>query len=120
MVTLEREAPYFSKPADAVCPDRSRLTFPLATENLYHEIELVVVIGKKGTNLLAAEALENVFGYAVGLDLTRLDLQSEAKKKGRLCETAKGFDNSAPCSALYPVSEVGHPEGGGNTLYVNG
>ncbi|MED5515827.1 MAG: fumarylacetoacetate hydrolase family protein [SAR324 cluster bacterium] len=117
----EREAPFFfSKPADAVCPDGSRLAFPLATENLNHEIELVVAIGKKGTNILAAEARDYVFGYAVGLDLTRRDLQSEAKKKGRPWATAKGFDNSAPCSALHPVSQVGHIERGKITLYVNG
>jgi len=117
----EREAPFFfSKPADAVCPEGSRLPFPLATENLHHEIELVVAIGKTGTNILATEALDYVFGYAVGLDLTRRDLQSEAKKKGRPWATAKGFDNSAPCSAVHTVSEVGHLKRGSITLSVNG
>jgi len=88
----EREAPFFfSKPADAVCPEGSRLPFPLATENLHHEIELVVAIGKTGTNILATEALDYVFGYAVGLDLTRRDLQSEAKKKGRPWATARAL-----------------------------
>ena len=117
----EREAPFFfSKPADAVFPEGSRLPFPLATENLHHEIELVVAIGKKGTNILATEALDYVFGYAVGLDLTRRDLQSDAKKKGRPWATAKGFDNSAPCSPVHTVSEVGHLERGSITLSVNG
>ncbi|MGY8697974.1 MAG: fumarylacetoacetate hydrolase family protein, partial [bacterium] len=117
----EREAPFFfSKPADAVCPEGTRLPFPLATDNLHHEIELVIAIGKKGTNILTGDALDYVFGYAVGLDLTRRDLQSEAKKKGRPWATAKGFDNSAPCSAVHSVSEVGHFERGKITLSVNG
>ena len=117
----EREAPFFfCKPADAVCPEGTKLPFPLATENLHHEIELVVAIGKKGTHILASEALDHVFGYAVGLDLTRRDLQGEAKKKGRPWTTAKGFDHSAPCSAVHPVCEVGHMEQGKITLSVNG
>jgi fumarylpyruvate hydrolase len=117
----EREAPFFfSKPADAVCAEGTRLPFPLATENLHHEIELVIAIGKKGTNILTEEALDYVFGYAVGLDLTRRDLQSEAKKKGRPWSTAKGFDNSAPCSVVHSVSEVGHFEHGKITLSING
>ncbi len=101
----ERQAPFFfSKPADAVCPEGTRLPFPLATENLHHEIELVIAIRKKGTYLLPEDALDYLFGYAVGLDLTRRDLQSEAKKKGRPWATAKGFDNSAPCSSVHSVS----------------
>ena len=78
----EREAPFFfSKPADAVCPEGAQLPFPLATENFHHEIELVVAIGKKGTHVSVSEALDYVFGYAVGFDLTRRDLQGEAKRK---------------------------------------
>ena len=120
-VNPEREAPFFfSKPADAVCPDGTKLPFPLATENLHHEIELVIAIGKKGTNILTEDALDYVFGYAVGLDLTRRDLQSEDKEKGRPWATAKGFDNSAPCSTVHPVSEVGHFRHGKITLSVNG
>ena len=117
----EREAPFFfSKPSDAVCPEGAKLPYPLATENLHHEIELVVAIGKKGTHVLVSDALDYVFGYAVGLDLTRRDLQAEAKKKGRPWATAKGFDNSAPCSAIHEVGEVGHIESGKITLSVNG
>ena len=117
----EREAPFFfSKPADAVCPEGARLPYPLATEDFHHEIELVVAIGKKGTHISASEALDYVFGYAVGFDLTRRDLQGEAKKKGRPWATAKGFDNSAPCSAVHSVGEVGHLERGKITLSVNG
>ena len=117
----EREAPFFfSKPADAVCTDKWKLPYPMATNNLHHEIELVVAIGKTGTNISEAKALEYVFGYAVGLDLTRRDLQGEAKKKGRPWTTAKGFDHSAPCSALHLINEVGHIKQGKIKLSVNG
>ena len=117
----DREPPFFfMKPADAIVENGATIAYPQKTENLHHEIELVVAIGKKGTNILATEALDYVFGYAVGLDLTRRDLQSDAKKKGRPWATAKGFDNSAPCSAVHTVSEVGHLERGSITLSVNG
>ena len=116
----EREAPFFfSKPADAVCPDGSRLAFPLATENLNHEIELVVAIGKKGTNILAAEARDYVFGYAVGLDMTRRDLQSEAKSLGRPWDMSKGFDNSAPCAPITKKEDVENIESATIELKVN-
>lgn len=117
----EREAPFFfSKPADAICPEGSALSYPLATENLHHEIELVVAIGQAGENISQDTALNHVFGYAVGLDLTRRDLQAASKKKGQPWATAKGFDRSAPCSSIYPVSEVGHIDQGTITLSVNG
>ena len=111
---------FFSKPADAVCPEDTQLPYPIATANLHHEVELIVAVGKNGTNIPASEALEYVFAYAVGLDLTRRDLQKEAKKKGRPWATAKGFDRSAPCSDLHKVEEVGHIERGKITLSVNG
>ncbi|MBC8257718.1 MAG: fumarylacetoacetate hydrolase family protein [SAR324 cluster bacterium] len=117
----EREAPFFfSKPADAVCADGSKLPFPLATENLHHEVEMVVAIGKNGKNISESAAQDYVYAYAVGLDLTRRDLQAEAKKKGRPWATAKGFDNSAPCSTLHRVDEVGHISQGKITLSING
>ncbi len=117
----ERDAPFFfSKPADAVCRHGSNISYPPATKNLHHEIELVVAIGMKGINIPTTEALNHVFGYTVGLDLTRRDLQQEAKKKGRPWSVAKGFDNSAPCSVLHKVDEVGHLEQGKITLNVNG
>ena len=87
---------------------------------MHHEVELIVAVGKNGTNIPASEALDYVFAYAVGLDLTRRDLQKEAKKKGRPWATAKGFDRSAPCSDLHKVEEVGHIERGKITLSVNG
>ena len=117
----ERDAPFFfSKPADAVCRHGSNISYPPATKNLHHEIELVVAIGMKGINIPTTEALNHVFGYTVGLDLTRRDLQQEAKKKSRPWSVAKGFDNSAPCSVIHKVDEVGHLEQGKITLNVNG
>ena len=103
----ERDAPFFfTKPADAVVPDGSTIPFPMNTENLHHEIELVVALGKDGVRIAKQQALDYVFGYAVGLDLTR--------------DTGKAFDRSAPCAAIYPVSAVGHLSEGAITLSING
>ncbi len=116
----DRELPFFfAKPADAVVPNGGVLPFPSATEDLHHEIELVVALGEGGANLSASDALSRVFGYAVGLDMTRRDLQAEAKKAGRPWDMAKGFDRSAPTSAIRPVSEIGHPERGSIWLRIN-
>jgi fumarylpyruvate hydrolase len=116
----DRELPFFfAKPADAVVPNGGILPFPSATEDLHHEIELVVALGEGGANLSASDALSRVFGYAVGLDMTRRDLQAEAKKAGRPWDMAKGFDRSAPTSAIRPVSEIGHPERGSIWLRIN-
>ena len=109
----EREEPFFfCKPADAVVPSGSFLDYPSATQNLHHEIELVAALHKGGRNIPQSDALDHVFGYAVGLDLTRRDLQAEAKKKGRPWDSAKAFDHSAPCSAIRPSSAIGHPQQG--------
>jgi fumarylpyruvate hydrolase len=116
-----REPPFFfSKPADALVAEGAATPYPPATAELHHEIELVVAIGKDGTDIAAADALEHVFGYAVGLDLTRRDLQAQAKKAGRPWDMAKGFDHSAPIGTIVPVSIVGHPASGAITLAVNG
>ena len=116
----EREPPFFfSKPADAIVPSGSTIPYPLATENFAYEMELVVAIGKAGTNIPLESALEHVFGYAVGLDLTRRDLQLAARDRGRPWEPGKAFDRSAPISAIHPVSEVGHPQSGRIWLKVN-
>jgi fumarylpyruvate hydrolase len=116
----DREPPfYFAKPADAVVPNGGVLPFPSATEDLHHEIELVVALGEGGANLSASDALSRVFGYAVGLDMTRRDLQAEAKKAGRPWDMATGFDRSAPTSTIRPVSEIGHPERGSIWLRIN-
>lgn len=103
----EREPPFFfAKPADALVANGAHLPYPTRTADLHHEIELVVAIGKGGTNIDPARAMEHVFGYAVGLDLTRRDLQSEAKDKGRPWDTAKGFDASAPISGITPGAKL--------------
>ena len=116
-----REAPFFfTKPADAVVPASGAVPYPPSTDDLHHEIELVVALGAGGANIDPAQALDLVWGYGVGLDLTRRDLQAAAKDSGRPWDMAKGFDASAPCSALHPVSEVGHPAEGRIWLEVNG
>ncbi len=117
----EREAPcFFSKPADALVPNGVAIPYPSRTANLHHEIELVVAIGKAGRNIAVAEAEAHVFGYAVGNDLTRRDLQHAAKEKGRPWDTAKGFDRSAPITDLFPVDRYGHPRRGEIRLEVDG
>ena len=116
-----REPPFFfSKPADALVADGEATPYPPQTADLHHEIELVVAIGKDGTDIAAADALGHVFGYAVGLDMTRRDLQAQAKKAGRPWDMAKGFDHSAPIGTIVPTSIIGHPASGAITLAVNG
>ena len=106
----DREPPFFfTKPADAVVPAEGALPYPPATQDLHHEIELVVALRSGGADIPADEALAKVWGYGVGLDLTRRDLQAAAKENGRPWDMAKGFDASAPCSPLRPVSAFGHP-----------
>ncbi len=117
----EREPPFFfTKPADAVIGDGAVLPYPLATTDLHHEAELVAAIGIGGTNIAEADALAHVWGYAPGNDLTRRDLQADAKAKQRPWDMAKGFDRSAVCGALVPVSDCGHPVHARLTLTVNG
>ena len=119
-----REAPFFfMKPADAVLPVAhgavGEMPYPPMTNDLHHEIELVVAIGKAGQNISAADALQHVWGYAVGLDMTRRDLQGEAKKLGRPWCTGKGFDHSAPIAPIHPLTETGPIAGGAIQLTVN-
>ncbi|BDB29587.1 fumarylpyruvate hydrolase [Cupriavidus sp. TA19] len=117
----DREPPFFfTKPADAVVPAEGSVPFPPLTENLHHEIELVVAIGKAGANVSPAQALDLVWGYGIGVDLTRRDLQDEAKKMSRPWDWAKSFDASGPCGPLQPVSAIGHPSTGEIWLKVNG
>ncbi len=116
-----REAPFFfSKPADAIVANGASIPYPMATRDLHHEIELVVAIGKGGANIAAARALDHVWGYAVGIDLTRRDLQGEAKKAGRPWDSGKGFDRAAPCTAIRPASVIGHPSTGRIWLAIDG
>ena len=117
----DREPPFFfTKPADAIVPDGSEIPYPLATRDLHHEIELVVAIGAEGQEVPEAQALDLVYGYAVGIDLTRRDLQQQAKDKRRPWDASKGFDRAAPCAAIVPAAELGHPTGGAIWLKVNG
>jgi fumarylpyruvate hydrolase len=115
-----REPPFFfSKPADAVTHDNS-VPYPPMTGNLHHEVELVVALAGGGRSIDPTLALSLVYGYAVGVDLTRRDLQAAAKKAGRPWTTAKGFDHSAPLSTLQPVIAGGHPAAAEISLEVNG
>ena len=117
----DREPPFFfAKPADALVPNGAEIPYPPKTANLHHEIELVVALGKGGANVPEAEANGLIFGYAVGNDLTRRDLQFEARDKGRPWDTAKGFDRSAPLTAIHPASSTGILERGRIWLFVNG
>ncbi|GAB4120109.1 MAG: fumarylacetoacetate hydrolase family protein [Rhodothalassiaceae bacterium] len=117
----DREPPFFfMKPADAVVENGADVPYPPATENLHHEIELVVAIGKGGTDIPEDRALSHVFGYAVGNDLTRRDLQLAARDKGRPWDTGKGFDHSAPITEIHEAARIGHPSRGRIWLKVNG
>lgn len=117
----DREPPFFfSKPADAVVESGAAIRYPPNTENLHHEVELVVAIGAGGSDITSAKALDHVYGYAVGNDLTRRDLQHAAKKAGRPWDTAKGFDESAPLAAIHSVAVCGHINAGEISLEVNG
>ncbi|WP_181702030.1 fumarylacetoacetate hydrolase family protein [Chthonobacter albigriseus] len=116
-----REAPFFfTKPADAIVTGEADTPYPSATEDLHHEMELVVAIGRGGTDIAEGDALGHVYGYAAGLDLTRRDLQAAAKKAGRPWDMAKGFDASAPIGAIVPAAKIGHPAAGLIELSVNG
>jgi fumarylpyruvate hydrolase len=117
----EREPPcFFSKPADAVAPGNGEIPYPPGTENLHHEIELVVVLGAGGRDLSPEQALDRVAGYAVGVDLTRRDLQAAAKKSGLPWDTSKGFDYSAPIAPITLVEHGSALKNGKIWLQVNG
>lgn len=117
----DRDPPfYFTKPADAVVDNGVDVPYPPKTSNLHFEAELVVAIGKECKDATLENALDHVFGYAVGNDLTRRDLQSESKQKGRPWDTGKAFDHSAPCAEIYPVDEAGNIENARIWLSVNG
>jgi fumarylpyruvate hydrolase len=117
----DREPPFFfGKPHDVVVPGGGDLAYPPATSNLHHEVELVVALSKGGRDIQASEALDYVYGYAVGIDLTRRDLQAKAKQDGHPWETAKGFDQSAPISPITPATVIGHIQAGSIWLSVNG
>jgi fumarylpyruvate hydrolase len=121
----EREAPFFfMKPADAVLPAAAgtvaEMPYPGETSNLHHEIELVVAIGRAGHEIAQSRAASHIWGYAVGLDMTRRDLQFALRDKGRPWDVAKGFDCSAPISSLRPIASTGEITSGAIWLEVNG
>lgn len=117
----DREEPFFfMKPADALVINGADIPYPAKTKDLHHEMELVVAIGTGGKDIAEADALQHVFGYAAGLDLTRRDLQNIAKKAGRPWDMAKGFDQSGPIGEIVPASHAGHPAAGKIELLVNG
>ena len=117
----DREPPFFfMKAANSIVPSGSTIGYPVGTKDVHHEIEMVVAIARGGKNIPVEKALDHVFGYGVGLDMTRRDIQGEAKKMGRPWEMGKSFDESAPVSALVPAAKIGHPAKGAIWLKVNG
>jgi fumarylpyruvate hydrolase len=119
--TVSRANPvFFMKPADAIVAGGGEVPYPSVTHELHHEVEMVVALARGGRDIGAARALECVFGYGVGLDLTRRDLQAAMKAKGLPWDVAKGFDASAPVSALRAASDIGHPAHARLSLIVNG
>jgi fumarylpyruvate hydrolase len=117
----EREPPFFfAKPADAVVPDGATIPYPPLTKDLHHEVELVVALKSGGRNIDVKRANECIYGYGVGIDLTRRDLQIASRNLKRPWEVGKAFDASAPCGALRPASEIGHPAKGRIMLKCNG
>ena len=111
---------FFAKPADAIVIDDGDVPYPSATAELHHEVEMVIALASGGRDIPVEHALEKVYAYGIGLDLTRRDLQATAKKNGSPWDTAKGFDCSAPVSSLHRASDIGHPANAEISLHVNG
>jgi fumarylpyruvate hydrolase len=117
----DRDPPFFfTKPADAIVADGETVAYPPLTSNFHHEGELVVAIGKAGFDIAEADAFEYIYGYAVGNDLTRRDLQLDAREKGRPWDWGKAFDRSAVCGEIHKVIDIGHVGKGTLTVTVNG
>ncbi len=116
-----REPPFFfQKAPDNLLAAGADFAYPPRSNDVHFEIELVIALAVGGSSIAASQALDHIYGYAVGLDMTRRDLQGEAKKLGRPWEVGKAFEHSAPCSDIVPVSRIGHPETGRIWLEVNG
>jgi len=116
-----REPPFFfAKPADAIVPDGGVVPYPSLTKDMHHEVELVVALKSGGRNIPTDKALACIYGYGVGIDLTRRDLQIASRNIKRPWEIGKAFDHSAPCGALAPAATTGHPSKGRIVLKVNG
>jgi fumarylpyruvate hydrolase len=117
----DREPPFFFlKPGHALLPEGRDFPYPAASQDVHHEFELVAAIGKGGANIRVEDALNHVYGYAAGLDMTRRDLQREAQRMARPWDAGKAFDYSAPCSAVVPAKKTGHPKKGAMWLEKNG
>jgi fumarylpyruvate hydrolase len=117
----DREPPFFfAKPADALVLNNADMPYPPMSNSLHHEMELVVAIGTGGANIAESDALKHVWGYTVGLDMTRRDLQNQAKKEGKPWDMGKGFDHSAPIGTLIPATSFPDPTKGKIELKVNG
>lgn len=118
---VERSQPmFFMKPANAIVADGTDIPYPSATQDLHHEVEMIVALASGGRDIPVEHALDCIFGYGVGIDLTRRDLQTMAKEKGHPWDSAKGFDFSAPVSAIRSIAATGHPQHARLTLSVNG
>jgi fumarylpyruvate hydrolase len=116
-----RDPPFFfAKPADAIVPDGGTVPYPSLTKDMHHEVELVVALKSGGRNIPLAQALDCIYGYGVGIDLTRRDLQIASRDMKRPWEVGKAFDHSAPCGPLQPAAKIGHPSKGRIALKCNG
>jgi len=117
----DREPPFFFlKPGHALLPEGRDFPYPSSSHNVHYEFELVAALDKGGTDIRVEDALNHIYGYAVGLDMTRRDLQLQAQKMARPWDVGKAFDLSAPCSAVVPASKIGHPKKGPIWLERNG
>jgi fumarylpyruvate hydrolase len=117
----EREPPFFfAKHRDCIVQNGSKVPYPSLTSNYQHELELVVAMKSGGENIAKEDALKHVYGYAVGLDMTRRDLQTISRKKEQPWEIGKSFEHAAPCTAVTPAGKIGHPSKGKIQLHVNG
>jgi len=111
---------FFQKPTDSIVPDGSSIPYPPMTRNYHYELELVVALKEGGRDIPVAEALDHIYGYGIGLDMTRRDLQMDLGKSGLPWEAGKAFDHSCPCGEIYPVEQVGHIQEGSIRLTVDG
>jgi fumarylpyruvate hydrolase len=117
----ERDPPFFfQKPRDSIVGDGATVPYPPETNDFQYEVELVLAIGADGRNIAVADAARHIWGYAVGIDLTRRDRQRDARDMQLPWEVGKSFDQSAPCGVIHPAADIGHPAAGAITLAVNG
>lgn len=116
----DRELPFFFQKNPDSLDSSGRFPYPTKSQDVHHEVEMLVALKSGGTDIPVADALDHVWGYAVALDMTRRDLQAEMKKSGRPWEIGKAFESAAPVGVLQPASQIGHPDAGRIVLEVNG